>query len=310
MSKSDVEQNAKETANKVKVLEGDIRRKIVSGYLQLQESGQASADDPMIYQYLYEARQRLRAARIDLNPREVVEAELPRVLLLEPSVQGGNIRTQEQTCITVPGWEHPAVEEATEHLDISVLLRDQDQFIQSKGGRKQHQVAFGDLQDVNDCDAMTTSEPPPNIVNKEPLQSPSVLSTSQNPSGQSRANALASLKLPDAFTITAPQINEASSTRRMESRRRRRLRQDIHKDVQQALEDVSGRDQRVSAATTPEDVDKAQEGRRQSREILRTFESSKARRKDKGTQRLRTNKTLSRLAAARSRFYPVNCVPE
>ncbi|KAF9342492.1 hypothetical protein BGX34_008078, partial [Mortierella sp. NVP85] len=79
-------------------------------------------------------------------------------------------------------------------------------------------------------------------------------------SKQQRAETLAAIKLPESITITAPQISERSSTRRIERRRQRRLQQPENKDVQQALTNLSSSS--LLSATTINEVDTIQKARR------------------------------------------------
>ncbi|KAG0005434.1 hypothetical protein BGZ65_011175 [Modicella reniformis] len=85
----------------------------------------------------------------------------------------------------------------------------------------------------------------------------SIINVFTRPIQTEPAEILAIVKLPSAFTITAPRINEFSLTRKLESDKRRRLQQDNNENVQKALVDVSSKDQRISDATAVEDVDKA-----------------------------------------------------
>ncbi|KAF9982029.1 hypothetical protein BGZ65_003324, partial [Modicella reniformis] len=73
---------------------------------------------------------------------------------------------------------------------------------------------------------------------------------------------------------------------------------DKNENVQKTLVDVSSKDQRRSDATAVEDVDRVQDGRRKSREVLQAFEKLRYKAK---RRRLRNKKTLSRLPAAERR---------
>ncbi|KAF9947290.1 hypothetical protein BGZ65_008945, partial [Modicella reniformis] len=308
MTKEEVEQKTEEASTKIKFLENEIKplRKSVSRYqtiqttvgrdLRVKESGPAtpnSSTSTTTYEALYNARQELRAARLDLNPKEV---ELRRcrqeryfwnnLLKAARSPHRTSTNDPRPGDITVPVWAHPAVEDATEHLDVGKLVEEHGKVIKARrGGYKEHRLAFagtdygickmsetvpqtlGEIQvHLNRYQALANLYDPDdddqNVIEVEPpasISSPHVVSNeSSKPLRSDRAETLASLKLPNAFTITAPRINESSSTRKLEHRRRGRLRK--QKEVQQALLDVGSKDQRMSDASTVNDVENAQKG--------------------------------------------------
>ncbi|KAK3812952.1 MAG: hypothetical protein J3Q66DRAFT_347018 [Benniella sp.] len=229
--------------------------------------------------------------------------------------------------MTTPDWTKHTVEDATEHLDISALLEEHGKVIELKGGgSKERRIAFAGT----DYGVCKMSETVPQTLDQihSHLNRYQVLaglqdtsdgnedgkevktSSSSTPalpvptsglSKQQRAETLAAIKLPEAITITAPQISEASSTRRIERRRQRRLERPENKVTKQALTDISSSSQSLLSATTINDVDTIQKARRGNRDILRSFENSDARQRDKRTQRLHTKKTMSKLAAAERR---------
>jgi hypothetical protein len=114
--------------------------------------------------------------------------------------------------------------------------------------------------------------------------------------------ALKPLKLPESHKITATQINEASHSRRIGKRRERRLKMEANKDVQVALEAISKKENSLKTSQSMADIDSAHRLRQSYRDVLRGFEQSRARTKDIHTQRLRTERAWSKLAAAERRY--------
>lgn len=110
------------------------------------------------------------------------------------------------------------------------------------------------------------------------------------------------MKLPEAFTITASQVNEASHSRRIGKKRERRLKMKANEDVRQALEEISKHDVILKTSKSMAEIDAAHSLRRSYSDKLRAFEKSRARQKDLLTQRLRTNRTWVKLTAAERQY--------
>ncbi|KAK3816156.1 MAG: hypothetical protein J3Q66DRAFT_431801 [Benniella sp.] len=341
-----VEQNVDRAIASVKETEGKIKpmRKVVSTLqsrqttlsheLRIKEKpkepeSEQIASSIATYGDLYKSRQELRTARSNLNPMENELATSRKekyfwnnVLKAAKSPRRGTSGNKEVD-MTTPNWSKHAVEDATEHLDLSTLLEGHGKA--EEGTSKERRVGLAgtdygickmsvtvpqtldqvkthlnryqvlaNLQDSEDVhDDLQVEVPSSSAPAPAPPASASGLSKQQ------RDEMLEAIRLPEAVTITAPLINEASMTRRVASRRRRRLERPENKDVKQALEDI--RSQSLTSAMTIKDVDTIRKARKDNRGILRVFENSDARRRDKQTQRLHTKKTMSKLTAAERR---------
>ncbi|KAK3804896.1 MAG: hypothetical protein J3Q66DRAFT_423658 [Benniella sp.] len=222
--------NVKAMETKVKPVRKEVsiyqnRQTMVSHELHLKEkSNQQTTSSTVTYGDLYQARQDLPAK----SPRK-------------KSTSG--TRPADMTTADY------SVEDATEHLDISALLEEHGKVIELKGGgSKKWRITFAGT-DYGVCKMSETvpqtldqtqshlnryqvlaglqdtfdSNEDGKEVETSSSPTPALPVPTSGPSKQQRAETLAAIKLPDAITITAPQISEASSTRRIERRRQRRL---------------------------------------------------------------------------------------
>ncbi|KAF9271097.1 hypothetical protein BGZ68_004264, partial [Mortierella alpina] len=87
----------------------------------------------------------------------------------------------------------------------------------------------------------------------------------------------------------------------MGRRRERRLKMSAD-DVKNAYATISDKANSLTTATTIVEVNTANEARKRVRKTIRTFETSKARQKDRHTARLRTVRAWNKLGAAERRF--------
>ncbi|KAG0289776.1 hypothetical protein BGZ96_006719 [Linnemannia gamsii] len=112
---------------------------------------------------------------------------------------------------------------------------------------------------------------------------------------QERQQALRKIKKPKANTISAKQIQSASSGRKVAKKRERRLKKSMNRDVREIHGEL--------AKNTMEhmlkigDVKEAQDYRRGVQHRLREFETSSARAKDQHTQELRTTRAWALFSA-------------
>ena len=106
---------------------------------------------------------------------------------------------------------------------------------------------------------------------------------------------------PSSLRITASQINDLSFSRKHAKERERRLRADTEKSKQVRQQHELIAQNPLSNATSLQQVDKAQAIRRDAREVLRTFENSNRRQKQRKVQQLRTSRTYATLAAEQRR---------
>lgn len=108
-------------------------------------------------------------------------------------------------------------------------------------------------------------------------------------------------RLPKSSTITAPQLNSISQTTRIAAKRNRRLLKsgDL---VKNAFKTISDPRNSLTLAMTPSDVDNAHRKRQSVGAIIRSFESSVPRQKERRTQRIRNIRAYQKLGAAERRF--------
>jgi len=107
--------------------------------------------------------------------------------------------------------------------------------------------------------------------------------------------------LPPISRITAPLLDDLTFSRKHARSREKDLAADcdVSKAARAAVQRLSNTP--ISTATTLDEVNAAQDVRRQVREDSRSFFSSNKRRRQAKTQRLRTKRTYATLAAAQRR---------
>ncbi|KAF9093787.1 hypothetical protein BGX27_001569, partial [Mortierella sp. AM989] len=331
-----IEQNAENAVAAVQNLEYEIiaYRKTVSDKQQAQSrishSRKVQQQDMPTYNDLRNARYELRVARTLLIPKEA-ELRLCRqekyywnsVLKAAKSPDSTKEdKTRPQLEHTIPDWPSPTVQDYTEHLDISKLVegcsastfghsshssQNKDRTIVLSGTdygvRKMSETTaqtFGQIcTHINRYQALVNIDQtfPP----LEQYSSPTTDAMIPPPiSKHVRAEMLDTLKLPDSYKVTAPQINEISHSRKIGKKRERRLRLDSNKDIRDALKDISSNP--LASATSLGDIDKAHEKRRDVHEVLREFEHTASRRKDLHDLNLRTSRTYAKLGAVERRY--------
>jgi hypothetical protein len=108
--------------------------------------------------------------------------------------------------------------------------------------------------------------------------------------------------LPPVSRITAPLLDDLSFSRKHAKSRERDLAADsqVSQAARAAVQRLS--DTLISTATTLEEVNAAQEIRREVRDASRSFFFSNKRRRQAKTQRLRTKRTYATLAATQRRL--------
>ncbi|KAF9941975.1 hypothetical protein BGZ65_000316 [Modicella reniformis] len=84
-------------------------------------------------------------------------------------------------------------------------------------------------------------------------------------------------------------------------KRQKLLRDDKNEPTMQALQDLSKAGKVLQTATSIQEIEDAQQARRQTRQPLQAFESSSVLVKDRHTQRLRTERARHTLGAAERR---------
>jgi len=116
---------------------------------------------------------------------------------------------------------------------------------------------------------------------------------------QARRRAdLATLKLPRAYQITSGRINDISHARRIGKRREQQLRRTKNKRVRDALQAVTKKEEAMSNALTMDGIDQAQRRNRALKDVLRNFEQSPRRAKDRHHLELRTKRAWTKIGSA------------
>ncbi|KAF9106577.1 hypothetical protein BGX27_009105, partial [Mortierella sp. AM989] len=296
MTKDEVKSMADSTANEIKeVLENlAIPRKERSRKREAQKSARhhhnqnKSAES---YDKLRKARLEARDAQRDIIPQEAYLKKLRQhsyawnklsTVSLSSSSSGNNPAVP---ILTTPTWDHPTVEDDVKHMDLSVLqtsCMDTPKTLVFSGSdygiRKMSQtVALSQntiFEHLNYYHALSDS------TVEIPEEFPHV---------------------PKGNTITAGKINNSSFTNKMRTKREQRLRKPENRNVSDALKVISDKDNSLSRATSGNDIDVAHEARKEVRDVLRSFENSSKRQKEKKTQELRTTRTWNKVGAEERR---------
>jgi hypothetical protein len=108
--------------------------------------------------------------------------------------------------------------------------------------------------------------------------------------------------------ITAGVLNSTSHTSAMMQNRQKRLMN--NNNVRQSLQKISEASKNQQSALNMDTIDATQVIRRDVRETLRQFERSKAQRKTKHHQELRSKRAISKFCAAERRFVQKHCLDE
>ncbi|KAG0006403.1 hypothetical protein BGZ65_008448 [Modicella reniformis] len=109
------------------------------------------------------------------------------------------------------------------------------------------------------------------------------------------------IMIPKSNKMTAGQINNISHTQAFMQRRQRLLDEDKNEPVRHTLQRLSECGKELARATTVQEVEHAQETRRQARQPLREFESTKSAVRNRHTLRLRSERAWHKLGAAERR---------
>ncbi|KAF9951037.1 hypothetical protein BGZ65_006228 [Modicella reniformis] len=315
MTKEEMEDEAAEMALSLKTEEAEIQklrralaRKQVRQTIAARNLKQGF---PGANENLQEAREAVRADRKVLIPREEGLRELRQKKhcynkMIQSAVPEQSSSRQKMidakaTKLTTPTWTHQAAEDNTQNLDISMLMTTQN------ANRK---VVFAGT-DPGVCRMTeTVAQTPGRII--EHINRYHVLYDYQDQEQQVdgdehddppvRSEVLRSIKLPTAHRITAGQINEITHTRRMAKDRENQLQLDKNAHVRQALRNISSSESNMQTAQTMKQVDQAMTCRRENRDSLRSFETSKRRTKQLRNQRLRSERAWTKIGTAERRF--------
>jgi hypothetical protein len=153
-----------------------------------------------------------------------------------------------------------------------------------------------DENSADDLDISRTS------ILREVIEDLSILTQAQTEEGEPTQDLRKnSLSIPKSNTITAPQINEISSSRKISKKRERLLRRTDHTTTKNNLDSLSERKNVLRYANTVGDVDVARHHHRYIEDDLKGFETSNPRIKDLHTQRLRTMRAWGKVTSRERR---------
>jgi hypothetical protein len=108
--------------------------------------------------------------------------------------------------------------------------------------------------------------------------------------------------------ITAGLLNSVTHTSAMLKNRQKLLQN--NDSVRQSLQMISEASKTQQSSLTMDTIDATQVVRRDVRDTLRQFERSKAQRKAKHNQELRSKRAISKICAAERRFVQKHCQDE
>ncbi|KAF9957799.1 hypothetical protein BGZ65_001866 [Modicella reniformis] len=194
---------------------------------------------------------------------------------------------------------NPATEDNTEWIDISKLLS-------AQGDQKILVMAGTDHGVVTMSETVAMSIPKIrvhlnqfHVLSDHPDNADQATQTS---SSLSPKDSLRQMKIPKSNKLTAGKFNDVSHTQALAAKRQELLREEKKKLARQAHQQLSEAGKVLQRATTLQEVENAQQTRRQTRQSLREFESSSSLIKGRHTQRLRTKRSRHKLGAAERRY--------
>ncbi|KAK3843841.1 MAG: hypothetical protein J3R72DRAFT_398754 [Linnemannia gamsii] len=205
--------------------------------------------------------------------------------------------------LSIPTWRRPCVEDRTENIRIEPMLQEMVE--------GQERWAIGVLADdpglvtLQESTTQTLSDVVDHIRQYEVLTSNrfellSVINDIELPK-EPEDQEYSSIHPPPTMRITASQINDLSFSHKHAKDREKTLRANTETSEQVRLQYELLSQNPLTTATTLQQIDNAQEIRRNSREVLRPFENNNKRQKQRKIRRLRTSRTYATLAAEQRR---------
>ncbi|KAG0199494.1 hypothetical protein BGX31_004276, partial [Mortierella sp. GBA43] len=276
-----------------KQLEDDIKpfRKVVKERQTIQSSISYEVGfGGSSYEELHSARDQLRQARRMLVPREEALRNQRQITyhynkmaeaaekLKDDQPKVSSVKTKK---FSAPTWDLPAVEDSCEYLDLSKIVAESE--------AKNRAIALSGTDygicKMSETVAMTLKGMQGHFARYDMLQ---------GSSGQDFA--LDENRARGSMKITAGLLNSISHTSAMLKNRQKRL---LNNDsVRQSLQKISNASKTQQSSLNMDTIDATQVVRRDVRETLRQFERSKAQRKTKHNQELRSKRAISKICAA------------
>ncbi|KAF9959664.1 hypothetical protein BGZ65_000194 [Modicella reniformis] len=308
VDKEQAKRNAEDTQNQMKRMESLVQpMKKRLGTLQAAQTA-ARQDyngnrNTEAYQALRQARTEVRELRRELDVPDVTLKQLRKETYKWNKIARAPISIRNQQtwnpatiAMTTPTWEWRTIEDDVKHVDISELI--------SKRIQGRQTLVFSGT----DYGIRTMSETVPMTED----QFKDYLNYFRKQSDTTVQVPARLRHIPKSNRITAKQINDISHSRRMGKRREGRLKKAENDEARKALAEISTNAHSLARAATKEDIETAHRARTNTRDALRSFETSKKRQKDLHTQRLRTNRAWTKVGAAergRIQNHGVNAPP-
>ncbi|KAF9570598.1 hypothetical protein EC968_001673 [Mortierella alpina] len=336
LTKAQVYSKAEKCADNVKEQEAVVKqhRAVVAQLVQVQSAASEAEKrerTKQSYEALRTARKNVRQARQVLAPLQEVLRVARREKYYWNKVYKAPVQDNAESPArsapvrdSVPTWDHPAVEDRAERIDISQLLQN------CRG--KDRQVVFGATDyglvtmsetvgftlpqiqcHLNRYDRLQEPAPPPEpppapapdpvpVPAPGPAPAPApapATATAPAPASEPAATLDTFTKLPKSYRMTAGQIDQVSHAKGVAKTRVRRLAKS--EAATKAMASVSETRASLSWADTMASIDLAHSIRKEAAGTLRGFELGHARLRDKQRLRLRTGKCWKRVCAAERR---------
>ncbi|KAF9940150.1 hypothetical protein BGZ65_007905, partial [Modicella reniformis] len=245
-------------------------------------SPQRTATRKEAYRPLQEARSAVRECRARVMPLNADIRRLRRERyywnnVLKACREGRKARRRQGSSNkqwTTPTLDDFTVEDSVEHMDISQLPRDRIVFAGTDPGVKKMSVTCAQtLQEIEThINRYQVLYPGDDEQSSVQSTSASEVDSTQGPP----TPAMTFARHPSASIITAPQVNEVSSTRKIARRREIRLRRPENASAREALGGLSKHEQVLRTAQDMKEIDEAHKLHQESRSVLKDFETSKA----------------------------------
>ncbi|KAG0195660.1 hypothetical protein BGX33_002852, partial [Mortierella sp. NVP41] len=230
----------------------------------------------------------------DLRQLRSTKYALEKIIKTKPSPDH-----QEQTAVeSWPTWSRPCGENRTENLHIDHLL---------SSTRHNPRRGVGFLSDdpgiatMQETVTMTLSEVASyirhyNISTSNRFELLEDIDALEPPKSTVELKA-ATVELPPILRVTAPLLSDLSFSKRNGRQRERRLAEDntIANNTRESHSKMSSNS--IHQAISSDDIDTAQQIRREARDHCREFENSDRRQKEMRTQELRTKRAYATVAA-------------
>ncbi|KAF9109796.1 hypothetical protein BGX27_007170 [Mortierella sp. AM989] len=325
LTKNEVQDNAKEAKANVKVLESKIAplRKqagreqaiqseastLIRRLKKEQQLDSANAEYPK----LQKAREDTRITRRQLLPteNELQDSRKHRyywnkmVDAAKSEATAARRNKSNNSSFTTPNWTQPTIEDRTDKIEIKGLLAN----AADNNGRVVYAGTDYGHRIMSVTVGLTKNELLIHLNRFAPLSDlvdTQVIELDQQERGldlqATSVDTARELILPKPFKITSSQMNDISHSRATARKRERRLRRPENQGVRDAHRELSDKESNIPTAMTMRQLDQAQVVRRDSRNVTRSFENTKVRKKERKHQEKRTNRAWQKIGGAERRY--------